>query len=234
MEPDAVERVAEHDRAPWLRIEEWLDAEMIAGAEQAPLGAIPDRECEVADQMRPAVFAPRAIGAQDQLRIGGGRARPLVPCEERGHEIVSRVDSRIGHDQAPPIKGERLLVGGAVFDNLQQGVPEPDIPDGVHALPIPAAKAEILGHPGKQTAVDRRSVQVQDAGNAAHSARGVSAAAVSISCWPSSRSMNSSRSARNRAGSTSYSSSSRSYASCTEDAPASAVHIRVPTALRPR
>src|SRR3979490_1287992 len=129
MEPDAVERVAEHDRAPWLRIEEWLDAELIAGAEQALLGAVPDREREVADQMRHAVFAPRAIRAQDQLRIGGVRARPLVPCEERGHEIVSRVDSRIGHNPAPPIERERLLDRGAVFDNLQQGVTEPDIPD---------------------------------------------------------------------------------------------------------
>src|SRR5437773_1991344 len=106
MEPDAVERVAEDDRAPWLRIEEWLDTEMIAGAEQAPLGAIPDREREVADQMRHALFAPRGIGAQEQRRIGGVRARPLVPCEERGHEIVSRVDSRIGHDPAPPIQRE--------------------------------------------------------------------------------------------------------------------------------
>src|SRR5258705_10985629 len=73
MQPDTVQRVAEDNRLPQPGVEERLDTELIPGAEETMLKSVPDRKREVTEQTRHAVVAPRAIGAQNQLRIRGVR-----------------------------------------------------------------------------------------------------------------------------------------------------------------
>ena len=72
MQPDAVERAAEHQRVRNLGVEEWLHAEMIAGAEDSSTLGIPNREREVAEQMLDTTLTPHLIGAQDVGCQAGG------------------------------------------------------------------------------------------------------------------------------------------------------------------
>ena len=70
MQADAVERVAEDDGLPELRVGEGLHAQMIARAEQTLLRLVPHGEREVAQQVRHAILTPDTVGAEDQFHIG--------------------------------------------------------------------------------------------------------------------------------------------------------------------
>ena len=138
---------------------------MIPGAEETMLRSVPDRKREVTEQLRHAVVAPRAIGAQNQLRIGGASVE-LVPVRpERRDEIGPGIDARVRDDPAAAVEGERLFVGGGVVDEREQRVTEARVPDRVHPVRIRTAETQVLGHPGEQPRVDGRAVEIQDAGN---------------------------------------------------------------------
>ena len=212
MQADAIERVAEDDGLLELRVAERLHAEMIARAKKTMVGLVPHREREVAEQMRYAILAPDAVGAEDQFHVRSIRGELLSSRPELGDEILPRIHSRVGHDPPPAVERERLLLALRLLGDSQQGVTEADVLRHPHALPVRTAKGQVLRHPAEQGRIDRRTVQIQHADNAAHACLSLTSVAgpASISFWPSSWSMNASRSARNCAGSTSYSRSSSS------------------------
>src|SRR5256885_5980425 len=176
MQADAVERIAEDNRAPKLRVEEGLDAEMIPGTEHAMFGGIPDREREVAEEMRDTVLAPGAVRTKNQLRVGGVRTDLLPSSLQIGREIGPRIDARVGDDPAPAVECEWLLVGSRVVDGLEPCVTEADVRVRVQPLAIRTPKTQVLGHPREQRPIDGRAVEIYDADNAAHPRRGVSSA----------------------------------------------------------
>src|SRR5581483_6043936 len=62
---DAIKRVAKDQRVARHGVKERLDAEMIAGAQQPPLPAVPDGKCEIAQQMFHTALTPGVVRMQD-------------------------------------------------------------------------------------------------------------------------------------------------------------------------
>ena len=82
----------------------------IARGDDALRGAVPDREGEVALEMRGAVRAPRAIRGEDEVTRRtprGGHAR----ARECGAEIIAIVDARVGHDGELAIRDDERITG---------------------------------------------------------------------------------------------------------------------------
>ncbi len=71
-------------------------AEVIAGQEQLPAAVVPDRECEVAEQVVDTVFTPLAVGVEEQpavAELGGGAIEP--ECTDEFPGLSSRTSATI-------------------------------------------------------------------------------------------------------------------------------------------
>src|SRR5262245_21609022 len=181
---------------------------MVAGAEQPPPRAIPDREGKIAEQMLDARLAPFAVGVQDQLRIGG-TVQSLAPAAgQRGPERRPCIDARVGDNPGSPVDAAWLLFPFRLVGRRQQRMPQRERPVRPHARGRRPAEPQERRHPVDETAVDRRAVDVENTRDSAH-AEGSSTTTRPCS---TSRSMNSLKSADNRVGCTSYSPSTASYA----------------------
>ena len=89
---------AEDEPAARARVDERLDAEAVAREEQAPLGAVPDRQGPHAVESLHDVLAPGRVAAQHDLRVAAGakamaRRLELVP-QLRRVEDLAVVDDR--------------------------------------------------------------------------------------------------------------------------------------------
>ena len=103
MQADAVERVADDDGLPDVRVEQRLHAKVISRAKQTTLRPVPHSEDEVAQQMGDAVLTPDTVGAKDQFRIRGiAGAWLLLPRSEFGDESPA----------AHPLARRRRSIGG--------------------------------------------------------------------------------------------------------------------------
>src|SRR5436190_7498446 len=213
VQADAVECVAEENRLPELRVKERLDAELIPRAKQTLSRLVPDRKREVPEQPADAIFAPDIVGAENQFDVRRFEGEVLLALRpEVGDEIMPGIDPRVGDDPSLVVEREGLRLARRLLSDPQQRMTEADVVHGPGALAVWTPKAQVRRHSAEQVAIDWRSVQIQNTDNAAHarSCDASMAGPATISFWPSSRWMNSSRSARNCAGSTSYSPSSAS------------------------
>src|SRR5487761_1454606 len=104
----AVERVAKNEGAAGFREIQWLDAELIACAEQLAAARVPDREDEISQKMIEAAFTPCLVCAKEQLRVGIGKICALAARPERFHELLSRIQANIGGDPRLLVESGRL------------------------------------------------------------------------------------------------------------------------------
>jgi hypothetical protein len=148
---------------------ERFDAEMVAGAEQPAVAAVPDHIGKIAEDAARGVFTPALIGAEDDFGVG---ARPESRTE-RSPEFVAIVHPSV-HSEAK-IAGlimERLplaerLRGGAKHAMTETYGAIHDVTDAVGT-----AIGDAGGHALEEREVGGTTIQVEDAGYGAH-ARGV-------------------------------------------------------------
>ena len=171
MQADAIERVAEDDGLLELRVAERLHAEMIARAKKTMVGLVPHREREVAEQMRFAILAPDAVGAEDQFHVRSIRGELLSSRPELGDEVLPRIHARIRNDPAPAVDREWLLLALRFPGDSQQRMTEADVLHDARALAVRTPKRQVLRHPAEEALIDRRAVQIQHADDAAHAWR---------------------------------------------------------------
>ena len=69
VQADTRQRVAEHQAVRHLGVEERLDAELIASAEEASAPGIPDGEDEVAADVGEARLTPNLVCVQEHTRV---------------------------------------------------------------------------------------------------------------------------------------------------------------------
>ena len=168
VQADAVECVAEDNRLPELRIKERLDAQLIPRAEQTLSRLVPDGKREVAEQPADAIFTPYSVGAENQFdvrRVEGDVL--LAPRPEVGDETLSGIDARIGDDPSLVVEREWLRLANRLLGDPQQRMTQADV------VPAPRAgrpdpETQVRRHSTEQAAIDWRSVQIQNADNAAH------------------------------------------------------------------
>src|SRR5262245_9616763 len=78
------------------------------------------------------------------------------------------IDPRVRDDPSLVVERERLRLACRLFSDSQQRMTEADVFPNPGAPAVWTAKAEVRRHSVEQVGIDRRSVQVQNAGNAAH------------------------------------------------------------------
>ena len=145
--PQARGRIRHGQPTGGARVVERGDAEVIARAEEPALVAVPETPGEVAEQVRRRVEAPRQVGAEDQIGVGGRRridreVRPqsapeLVPAIEPAVEHgrhAARGSRQRGARQAARAAGQRSGAepGLPLHDRAHHGGVEGRHRDGVH------------------------------------------------------------------------------------------------------
>jgi len=91
------------------------DAEVIAGAEEAPLLGVPDREGEVADEPRRARLAPALVRAEDELGVRDP-VRRFSRLGESAEQLAPVVDAGILRERER--RGCRSNASSGVVSNM--------------------------------------------------------------------------------------------------------------------
>jgi hypothetical protein len=112
MEADAIERVAENEGASDAGIVEGLDAEAVAGAEEAAGWSVPDRKREIAEQVIDARVAPGLERVQDQASVALPRDVAMSDRLECRGEVPAIIDTRVGCDPDASVDAAWLLLAG--------------------------------------------------------------------------------------------------------------------------
>jgi hypothetical protein len=164
----AIQGVAEHQDVVDPGVEERLDPEMVAGAEEALFPGVPDGEREVAEQMIDAALAPDAVGVQDQLHVRVGQRGTATMPRQRVDQVRPVVDARVGRDPHVPIKAAGLTLPCRFLGGAQQGMAEAYGAVGPGFLGIGTTERQDVGHLLQEQPIDRGAVQVEDPDDSAH------------------------------------------------------------------
>ncbi len=149
---------------------------MIASAEDAPAGSVPDGEREIPEDVLGARVTPDAVGVKNQARVVFGVRLPGTARLERADEVGPAVHPRVGGDPDSSVEAVGLRLRRRVARGLEPGVTETDRAVGPDALAIRAADRQSLGHASQESAIDGRVVPMDDADDAAHREGAASAA----------------------------------------------------------
>ena len=150
------------------RVEERLDAEAVARAEEALLGLVPEREREHAAEPVERFRSPAVVRAEHDLHV---RRRAELGEPELVAELDVVVDLAVVRDPVAALVRHRLVAGLEV-DDREAPVAEAGVATLVepHALAVRAAMAEQLVHV-RELPVERRDrlpAQVHDCADPAH------------------------------------------------------------------
>src|SRR6266851_6343793 len=168
---NAVQRVAENKNIPHLRVVKRLDSEMIARTKQFFLGRIPDRERKIPPQVLDARCAPRSIGMQNQLSVGGVRPNLTPGSPQFGGEVLAAIDSCVRDDPKSPVETRRLIFGPRFARGLQHCMTQTNGALQPARLGIGATVGERIHLRLQKRPLNRRTVPVEDADDAAQSNR---------------------------------------------------------------
>ena len=112
-------------RAAVVRVVEGLDAEAIPGGEERVVGAVPEREGELAAQVAQAGRAEVLVEVQGDLAVGAG-AEAVAPAFEVALDALEVVELAVDDDlQRLVLAGDRLIAGRQV-DDAEPGMAQPD------------------------------------------------------------------------------------------------------------
>jgi hypothetical protein len=167
---DAIERVANDKAVAHLSVEESLDPQMIACAEEPLLPAVPNGVDKIAEQMFHAPLTPGVVSVQNQLGVGSIQCRGASPSGQLGDQCRPIIDARIRGDPDSSIQAAWLLLTFRFPGGAQQRVAETDGPIDPSCLSIRTPKSQERRHLGKQLPIDGRPIQVPQPNNPAHRA----------------------------------------------------------------
>ena len=184
MAADAVELACEEEKPAGDREEERLDAELVAGTEEATTTTIPDREGEVAEQVIDARIPPGVVGVEDQGLVAGAVELAvlgdlgLVRVGQLADELGPIVDAGVSSDPHLPIERERLTMVLGLRGCTEQGVAEADVFLYPDTRSVGSASAQLGGQRLDLRLIDGRAVEVHDADDSAHPRRPASSASL--------------------------------------------------------
>src|SRR5579872_587209 len=168
MKAQTVQGVAEYERSRQICVVKRFDSEVVTGAEQLLRGGVPDGESEIANQVMEAVFAPRAVGEQDQFRVGGIRRHPRTARSKFLHQCRSAIDAGIGDNPDVPVDAAGLLVRGGAATGLEEGMAETGFETAPDILAIRPAKTKRCNHAVEQLCGNRSTVRIYNADDSTH------------------------------------------------------------------
>ena len=149
---------------------ERLDAEAVAGAEEAPAPVVPDREGEHAAQPVDAIGPVAVVCGKDAFGVGI-RAEPPAG-RELGPQLPVIVDFAVIGDRGRPRRGHRLARRLAQIDDRQAAVGEPGLPRLCEpdAVPVGAAMGEQPAQEVELAVEPRQALpgEVDYSGNSTH------------------------------------------------------------------
>ena len=124
---------------------EGLDAEAVAGGEQALLAPVPDREGEHPAQPAHAVRTPAGVGGQHGL--GVGLAAPGdAGAGELGAQLAKVVDLAVQHDDVAAVgRDHRLVAARGQVEHGEPPVGQGHPPLGPQARIVRTPPAQALG-----------------------------------------------------------------------------------------
>ena len=152
------------------RVVERLDAEAVAGAEQAPFPFVPDGKGEHAAQVPDAFVAVAVVGGENRLGVRCGAEPPAVAEGLAQFQVV--VDLAVVDDGRAVRPPHRLAGRFAQVDDGKAPMGEADIaPRGrPSAFTVAAAMGHEFAHRGEAARhlYDLTPAKTRDASNAAH------------------------------------------------------------------
>ena len=188
-------------------IEETALAHVIAPEKQRPRASVPDREREIAEQMRDAVLAPMPVGGEQHRavrhvgQLRGGDA-------ELVGKLLAIVEPKIGdRDQVGGGVAERLRIEQILTVHAQQAVRHADSIRDRGPAAVGSAMRQDARHALDRARRDVSAVEPDDAGDRAHPPFGAGSRSIARCLASSSRKR--STSARHAAGEISNSATSR-------------------------
>ena len=168
MQPDAVQRIADHQCAIGHGVKDRHDAELVAGRKEALPGVIPDDEPKIADETLEAVNLPNMICVEDQLGVWDVWGDEPPGGAERDKQLGSGVDPSIRGDPDDSVEAGRLAFALGLSCGPQHGMAQPDGALGPHRLRVRPAECHVSDHLTQQYPVYRRAVLLQHADETAH------------------------------------------------------------------
>ncbi len=150
-----------------LGVIERLDAERIAGQDQASGARIVQCHGVHAAQLQSEVEPIAAVEMQRQLAIGLGREHDRPRARQFLAQLEVVVDFPIG-DQRRTARLEQWLVAGIEIDDREPGLHHADIARAVAAVAVRAAMAQRGAHLAQRCRRRRRAVESHQPGDAAH------------------------------------------------------------------
>jgi hypothetical protein len=136
--PNAIEAIAEDNRAWHLSVKQGLDTKMIAGAEQAAPAPVPDCKSKISKQPVDASDSPRVVCVQNEFNIGRVVTRRASVSRQPSSQFASRIYPSIRRDPGAPVQSGRLSFELGVACGAQQRVAESDRAIDPEALTIGA------------------------------------------------------------------------------------------------
>src|SRR5579863_3694695 len=112
-------------------------------------------------------FAPDFVSVQKEFGIGY-RCIDGSVCAELIEQLIAGVEPNVRGDPGTPIQGVGLRTLHQAGIGYQKGMTEPYIAINPRLLRIWSARRQEISHAGKQTCIDRRTVQIHDADDATH------------------------------------------------------------------
>lgn len=168
---NAIQRVAEDQPSPRLRIIKGLNAQLVMCAEERLALPVPDRETEVSQQAIEASLPPGSVGAKDQLGIAGAFGACVPGALQFGEKAGAGIQPRVGHYPQAAIETEWLLLVGGLWRGAEQGMTQTDSLADPGLLRVGPAKAHELSQRLQEGAVDRFPTHAQNTNDSAHFVR---------------------------------------------------------------
>ena len=168
MEQQAVQGVAQEQRAAGLRVEELGHAQLIACRQEPLLAPVPQHEGKVTDQVVQALVAPHEVRVQDQFGIGCARRDFVAALAQTLDEGSTPVDAGIGCDPHVTAEAARLAFLLGLDAGAEERVAEPYLIVRPDVPGIRATKGHGCRHPGQQRNVEGGAVGVEQADDPTH------------------------------------------------------------------
>src|SRR5438874_2438426 len=116
---DAIECVAEYERALPLGIVERLNSKVVTRTDKSPPPTVPYGKCKIAEQVLKAILAPCAVRAEQQLDVSCAQVNLLAAPRQLINQIALTVDARVRDNPNVPVECERLMLVLGFYCGLQ-------------------------------------------------------------------------------------------------------------------
>src|SRR5882762_6896523 len=154
-----IERVAEVEPVPDMRVEKGTRPDQIAPAQEASRFHVVQRKGVISDQLRNSFLTPQMPCAKNQLLVGDVLADLIAMLLELAPQIVATVESHFTEKPDAPVERARLRGTLRRGSGSQKCEAESGARFGCDVSAVWPAKRQRLRHPFEQTRIGRRSIE---------------------------------------------------------------------------